>query len=366
MRRFRGDQQDACGPAIDSAAASLCLHCFDQFSDALLDVPASDLWRYLPGPSLFRVPGRQAQPLFVSVLLHGNEDTGWRAIQAVLRNHRSAALHRPLLLFVGNIEAAKANVRTLPGQDDYNRTWPGTSRPDSAVARLMREVIENVRREGPFASIDIHNNSGRNPHYACVNDRGAKHLHLARLFSRTVVYFEQPVGVQSAALAKICPAIAVECGRADDEASVGHAAELIASALAMQHFPDHPVRDNDLDLMQTVATIRIPPDASFSYDGADADFRFRADLDRLNFADLDSGACFGCLGRGGARRLEVTAGDVTAPFFAYPGGEIRLSQRAIPAMLTLDPDAVRLDCLGYLMRRIAHDRWPVPEWPIPE
>ncbi len=38
-----------------------------------------------------------------------------------------------------------------------------------------------------------------------------------------------------------------------------------------------------------------------------------------------------------------------------PDGEIRLSQRAIPAMLTLDPNAVRLDCLGYLMHRIGRD-----------
>lgn len=39
----------------------------------------------------------------------------------------------------------------------------------------------------------------------------------------------------------------------------------------------------------------------------------------------------------------------------YGGGDIRLSQRAIPAMLTLDPNAVRLDCLGYLMHRIRRD-----------
>jgi hypothetical protein len=36
---------------------------------------------------------------------------------------------------------------------------------------------------------------------------------LARLFSRPVVYFERPVGVQSAALAKICPAVTRPCCR---------------------------------------------------------------------------------------------------------------------------------------------------------
>jgi hypothetical protein len=337
---------------------------FEMFPDTLLDVPASELWRHLRGPSLFRVPGRQAAPLFVSVLLHGNEDTGWRAVQTVLRQHRAATLHRPLLLFVGNIDAARANVRTLPHQEDYNRAWPGTPSPDTPTAHLMRHVVEAVRHEMPFASIDIHNNTGNNPHYACVNSFDEKHLHLARLFGRTVVYFEQPFGVQSAALAEICPSVTVECGRASDEAGVAHAAELIASTLALQGFPDHPVPDGDLDVMRTFAIVKVPPDAGFSYDGTDADFRLRHDLDRLNFSELDPGTVFGVLGNGCDRHLDVTLvseGASKIPYFEYHGGHIRLAQRAIPAMLTLDPNAVRLDCLGYLMHRIRRDGLRVME-----
>ena len=334
------------------------LHCFDRFPEELLEVPATELWRYLRGPSLFRLPGRQAEPLFVSVLLHGNEDTGWRAIQTILRQHRTRTLHRPLLLFVGNIEAAKVNVRTLPQQEDYNRAWPGTPRSDTPVARLMRTVLDFVGRERPFASIDVHNNTGHNPHYACVSSCGDAHLQLARLFSRTVVYFQQPLGVQSAALAPICPAVAVECGRAGDAAGVARAAELIGSALTMERLPDHPVPDGDIDLMQTFAIIKIPSDASFSYNGSDADFRLRPDLDHLNFCELDRGTLLGTLGRGASRRLEVLAldgGATEARCLEYVGGEIRLSRRAIPAMLTLDATAVRLDCVGYLMHRIGRD-----------
>ncbi len=348
-------QTCATAPVIDER---LQLDCFDHFSDALLDAPASELWRYLRGPSLFRFPGRQREPLFVSVLLHGNEDTGWRAIQAILRRRRAATPHRPLILFVGNIEAAKANVRTLPHQEDFNRTWPGTTRPDTPTARLLREVFEIARRERPFASIDIHNNSGHNPHYACVNSFDPRHLHLARLFSRTVVYFEQPIGVQSAALAKVCPAVTVECGRADEAASVDHAVELINSVLAIRSLPDRPALASDVDLMQTVAIVKVPADATFSYDGADADFRFRPDLDHLNFAELDPGTAFGSLGGDRSRRLEVipvNGGLAADNFFGYAGGQIRLLQRTIPAMLTLDSRAVRLDCLGYLMHRVAPD-----------
>jgi hypothetical protein len=331
---------------------------FDSFPDAFLDLPASELWRHLRGPSLFHLQGRQAQPLFVSVLLHGNEDSGWRAVQSVLRQHHGTLLPRSMLLFVGNIAAAKAHVRTLPEQEDHNRAWPGTPNPGTPTARLLADVVEIVRRETPFASIDIHNNTGHNPHYAGVNDLAEPYLHLARLFSRTVVYFEQPVGIQSAALAPICPAATVECGRADEETSAEHAAEFIHAALALQHFPDHRLPDSDLDLMRTFAIIKVPADASFSYDGTDADFRFRADLDRLNFSELDPGVVFGTLGGSGKRRFDIVAAEdngADGGYFDYSRGEIRLARRAIPAMLTLDPNAVRLDCLGYLMHRIGRD-----------
>lgn len=339
-------------------AAPPRLTSFDRFPDQLLDVPAQDLWRHLPGPSLFHVPGRNEKPLFVSVLLHGNEDTGWQAMQDVLRRHRGTGLARTLLLFVGNIEAARANVRTLPRQNDYNRTWQGTPHADTPEAQLMREVVDTVARHAPYASIDIHNNTGNNPHYACVNYLDEPFLHLARLFSRTVVYFQRPEGVQSAALARICPAVTVECGRPGETSNAAHAAEFVEAALAMSHIPEHPVPDHDLDLMQTFAIIKVAADASFSYDGAEADFRFRSDLDRLNFSELEPGASFGFVGGYGLRRLDVQpAGDFSleAPYFTYRGREILLSQPAIPAMLTLDPNAVRLDCLGYLMHRIGRD-----------
>jgi hypothetical protein len=345
-------------------AEGLYLDCFDDFPDSLLDVPACELWRFLRGPSLFRIPGRDAEPVFVSVLLHGNEDTGWQAIQALLRDCRGAIHHRPLTLFVGNIEAARARVRTLPQQEDFNRAWPGTERPDTPIAHLMRTVVEIVRSQKPFASIDIHNNSGHNPHYACVDNLAEPHLQLARLFSRTVVYFELPVGVQSAALAKICPAVTVECGRSGDPANAAHAVELIRAALTMQHLPDHAVPEGDIDLMQTFAVIKVPPDASFSYDGSDADFRLRGDLDRLNFSELEPGSLLGALGNGHHRRLTVQSADgdaADADYFDYTGGEIRLSRCAVPAMLTLDPAAVRLDCLGYLMHRIGRDGRRLPE-----
>lgn len=344
--------------AHDQVIARPALTRFDHFPRSLLGVPAAALWRELKGPSLFKIAGRDEAPLFVSVLLHGNEDTGWQAIQSVLADTGARDLPRTLLLFVGNLDAARANVRTLPAQADYNRTWPGTTLSHTAEAALMRQVWDIVRSQKPFASIDIHNNTGHNPHYACVNELSERFLHLARLFSRTVVYFKKPLGVQSAALAQICPAVTVECGRAGGMAGVAHAAEFVHAALALSHFPDHPVPDHDVDLMQTRAIIKVPADASLSFDGTPADFQFRADLDHLNFSELAPGTLFGRQGGEPARPLDVSPGGDFAfagDYFSYADGEVRLARRAIPAMLTLDPSAIRLDCLGYLMQRIARD-----------
>lgn len=346
------------GTGDDHVIEGLTLDHYSTFPHSLLDVPSHQLWRHLKGPSLFRIEGRNDQPLFVSVLLHGNEDTGWQAVQSVLRDALKLGMPRTLLLFVGNIEAAKANVRTLPLQTDYNRTWPGTAQTHTPEAALMRQVTGIVRKASPFASIDIHNNTGHNPHYACVNELAEPFLHLARLFSRTVVYFKAPLGVQSAAMADICPAVTVECGRVGGTAGVAHAAEFVRAALSLSHFPDHAVPDHDLDLLQTRAIVKVPNTASFSFDGSPADFEFRADLDHLNFAELEPGTVLGRLGRERSARLDVSPGGdfkLQAAYFDYDDGNIRLNKTAVPAMLTLDPNAVRLDCLGYLMHRIGRD-----------
>lgn len=337
---------------------SLDLARFHHFPDSLLDVPATDIWQHLESPSIFHVAGRREEPLFVSVLLHGNEHTGWRAAQEIIRRHRGKPLPRSLLLFVGNIEAARTNVRTLPHQTDYNRVWPGTPYGTASEAVLTRSVFDIVKQHAPFASIDVHNNTGNNPHYACVTRLTPHFLHLARLFGRTVIYIEKPEGIQSAALSMICPSVTLECGRSDDTAGDEHVVEFIHSALGLSQWPSHPIPEADVDLMRTYAIMKVPQSVGFSFDGSDADLRFRSDIDHLNFSELGVGTSFGFLGGRKDQRIHVLPGgdfEEVDEYFDYSGGEIRLARSAIPAMLTRDPDAVRLDSLGYLMHRVDRD-----------
>jgi hypothetical protein len=330
---------------------------FDHIPHGFLDTPASRLVDVLPGPTLLDLPGRDPRPLFVSTLLHGNEDSGLVALQEALRRWSSRERPRALLLFIGNVRAAAQNLRTLPGQHDFNRVWPGTATPDAPEARMARWVYDYAAKRNLFASIDIHNNTGFNPHYACVTRLEPRFVALAQLFSRIIVNFERPLGVQAGAFADLCPAVTVECGKTGGGAGSAHAAELIEAAFSITQLPEHPPAPHDVDLLRTFAIVKAPAGSSFSFDGSPADFQFRSDLDQLNFSDLAAGESFGKLGAANAR-LELAPGDgehAPEDYFDYSGGDIKLRRGATPSMLTLDPNAVRQDCLCYLMHRIGMD-----------
>lgn len=328
----------------------------DRVPDGLLTVAATELYSVVPGPTLIHLPGQRPEPLFVAVLLHGNENTGLMALQEVLRHYSGRPLPRALSLFVGNVAAARHNLRRLDHEQDYNRVWPGSELPAHPLHAVMAAVVGEMRARRVFASLDIHNNTGLNPHYACVNRVTAPFLHLARLFSRTVVYFERPLGVQSAAFAALCPAVTVECGKPGVPANAAHAAEFVDACLHLSHFPDHAVPKHDVDLYHTVASVTVPDAVDFCIGPGDAEVCFSADLDTLNFRDLPAGWPLARV-RGPGLKLQVADGhgrDVTAAFLANTGEQLALRQAVTPAMLTRDARVIRQDCLGYFMERLAY------------
>src|SRR3989338_9093680 len=121
---------------------------YEALPPGLLDLPAARLGEVLPGPALIHLPGRRQPPLFVSVLLHGNEDTGWLAAQSVLRKYTDAEFPRALSLFIGNVEAARSGLRRLDGQPDYNRVWPGGEESPSDESAMMQQVVDAMRARG--------------------------------------------------------------------------------------------------------------------------------------------------------------------------------------------------------------------------
>lgn len=331
------------------------LNIIDTLPGGLLDLEAPRLHERLAGPTLIHLPGRRQEPLFVSVLLHGNEDTGWLAVRDLLRQYAGKDLPRALSLLIGNVAAARHRQRFLPGQPDYNRIWPSAPAvEDLPEHKMMCRVVDEMRGRGVFASVDIHNTTGINPHYASIRRIDDRFLHLATLFGRSVVYFLKPEGVQVEAFSLLCPAATVECGQPGQSRGVEHAREYVDACLHLSEVPTHPVAAHDIDLFHTVAIVKVPTNTSFGFGAGDLDIRFVDDLDRLNFRELPVDTTVGWVRPGSNAGLEVrdeSGREVTERFFDLRNGEIRTRSPVIPSMLTINAQAIRQDCLCYIMER---------------
>ncbi|MFP4610560.1 MAG: M14 family metallopeptidase [Thiohalophilus sp.] len=334
-----------------NGASDSALTLLDQLPSGLLDLPAERLHEKLSGPTLIELPGSDPRPLFISVLLHGNEVTGWDAMRAILKKY--PRLPRTLYLFIGNVSAAARRQRHLPHQADYNRIWKGDG--DGPEYAMARQLLRWLEQRPLFAAIDIHNNTGTNPHYACVNRLNDDYLHLATLFSRTVVYFLKPDAVLSLALSQLCPAVTLECGKPDDPRGVAHVIEYVEAALHLSAFPGHEVAAQDVDLFHTVAVVKVPEQLSIGVDDPRADIDLRPAIDHYNFSELPVGTCFGRYRHEGDIALEARdeqGNEVSGRYFALRNGRIYTRVPVMPSMLTLDTEIIRQDCLCYLMERL--------------
>lgn len=330
---------------------------FDSLPDGFLDSPATELYQLLPGPSLIHLKGKRPEPVFASILLHGNEVTGLEAIQQLLKNYLDKPLPRSLSIFVGNVEAAQYGQRRLNHQDDFNRVWPAeNNKQPERVMPIMQQVVDEMVKRHVFASIDIHNNTGLNPHYGCINRLDDHFFHLATMFSRTVVYFEQPTGVQSMAFAPHCPAVTVECGQPGQHFGSEHAALFIDACLNLDHFPDHPIAEGDMHLFHTVAIMKVNEEVSFGFDNNETDLNLPSDLDHLNFNELPVGTCIGQINHEQSHYFTVCneqGDDIFHHYFTIDGERIVTKKPLMPSMLTLNPVIIRQDCFCYLMERMS-------------
>lgn len=327
----------------------------DSFPEALLDVSPQDLHQVLATPTLLHLKGKQNNTLFISVMLHGNETTGLFAVQSLLKKYQAKMLPRNLSIFFGNVQAARDGQRRLDGQADFNRIWPGTEYAPCDETIMAQQIVDVMAERNLFASVDIHNNTGLNPHYGCINRLDPAYQQLATLFARFVVYFTRPKGVQSAAFAALCPAVTLECGRPDQSYGVKHAFDFIDSCLNLAELPQTPVHPQDIDLFHTVAQVKIKPTISFSFDNPDVPLLLDRDLEKMNFFEVPAGTAIGKVNHDGDLPVEARdehGEDVSERFFELRNQELMFKRPTMPSMMTLNEKVITQDCLCYLMERL--------------
>lgn len=296
------------------------------FPEALAALPATALADALAGPTLFDNRQGETPPLFISVLVHGDETSGWDAVRRLRAELRSASV----LLFVGNVAAAKAGLRAQPGRPDFNRVWQGGDSPEAAVADA---VAQRAASAAPRLAVDVHSTTGRNPAYSVVATADAPTLAVAKAFSGQALLATQPHGFQTGRFAEFCTALTLEVGMRGDPAGTDVAVSFLRRLLRRTALPPEP---RSLALFETVARVVPREDAVFA-----------PETQRFNFRTAPAGALI-------ARRGTVLAqgadgrdlGDV---YLAQMRDATLLKRPTVIASYTGDACAARQDCLCYLL-----------------
>ncbi|MFK7827002.1 MAG: M14 family metallopeptidase [Oligoflexales bacterium] len=329
----------------------------NSFPKEILDARARDLKSILGGPTLIHLKGKKSPALFISVLLHGNETSGFLAIQKVLKKYANKQLPRDLSIFIGNVKAAEKGLRFLPGQPDFNRIWPGGISINQPEQRMAAEVLETMKNRGVFASIDIHNNTGKNPHYACINVVSPPFLQLATLFNSLVVYYLYPKGVQSFAFSSLAPAVTLECGLDANEQGVDHASNYIEECLKLVEFEKNTIT-RPFELFHTIGTVTIATDTKIGFESG-YPLQLCDEIEGYNFKELGEGTVFAHTSSYSQDLIIVKdeqGNKVTSNFFKLEDGSIKLTKKVMPAMLTKDLRVIKQDCLCYLMERYPYQQ----------
>jgi succinylglutamate desuccinylase len=323
--------------------------------DKFLSAKAEDLLCLLNAPTLFHLDGINPQPLFICTLLHGNETTGFYAVQRLLKKYRGKPLPRAISLFIGNVAATSENQRRLDNQDDYNRIWPGTHHSDSPEKDMMQIVTNIMAKKKPFASIDIHNNTGKNPHYGCINILNPHGLELAAKFSDIAVYFTDPKGVQSSAFSDFCPAVVLECGQSGDKSGEEHALAYLENILQLDELSSQ--NSNDMKLYHTIARVTIPKNIAIgnSTDSNTCDIVLNAELEDKNFHHIEPGTVFATTDSNKKHLITVNSEsheDITNEYIERDKDKLLLKKPITLSMFTTNEKAIRQDCVCYFMEEL--------------
>lgn len=337
---------------------------FEGYEDLkpLLDTSDEEVLLRLGRPTLIHIlstePIHPAPPRarFVSCLLHGNEDSGYRAVLELLRT--GARFPFDLWIFIGNVAAASRDGwfshRFLDGQEDFNRVWD-TGDPSTPMRRIADAVVADLHDVDLEAAIDLHNNTGENPYYAVVPQNTDAALALAASCADIVVEWGLRAHSLIEALSSRCPAVAVECGIAGREENTAFAAGVLHRFLTAPSL--EPPIAGTAALLQMRYRVTVRPEVAFTFanerpDGLD--LALLPGLDGQNFGMLLAGTELGHVRPGAPMPLaaiDMGGNDATERLFTIrPGGRLVVSEDVTPLMMTRTEQQTRRDCLFYIAR----------------
>jgi hypothetical protein len=326
----------------------------------MLEASDEDVLVALGGkPALIRIPGTDEAPRarLITCLLHGNEDSGYRAVLDLLRE----GSHHPfdLWVLIGNVRAASTGGwfahRYLDDQEDFNRVW-GLEPQTTRMRRAAAEILAILRHEADLeCAVDVHNNTGDNPFYAILPRWSPEGLHLAAVCSDLMLLWNLRTHTLMEALTDRCPAIALECGRAGVAAHAVFAREALDRVLAAD-FDGALQRPSEIYEMRARVTVRS--EVHFAFGGplsGELDLVLHPGLDGYNYGMLLAGTELGRVSPGAAMPLCATdqhGVDVTHRYLRVrDDGALVVTEDLTPVMMVTTVRQTRQDCLFHIARR---------------
>ena len=328
------------------------LNIIEKVPNDLYTCDVKDIHDVLNGPTILHLKGKSSKALFISTLLHGNETTSFFVIQKLLKEYKEKEIPRDLIIFIGNTIGASHGLRHLPDQPDYNRIWKEGDTPEHLLAT---EVFVYAKQHDLFASIDIHNNTGKNPFYACINLIHDNWVELGSLFSNQIVYFTEPSEVQSMAFAELCPSVTIEAGLPGNAEGTEVVFRFLDDVMNLDSFKDK-FSKRDADVFHTIGRIHISKDATVDFDNnieSENDISFISNIDSMNFELLKRGDHLGfCKNALNIQAYNNRGDEISNDIFDFTDGKITANRIFIPSMFTKDVYVMKEDCLGYIMEKM--------------
>lgn len=323
-------------------AAELVLSVCDSIDEEVLDCEAKNLHHLLPTPTLFDLTN-SAPPIFVSVLLHGNELTGWDAIRQFVRKLDLANPKHSLILYVGNVEAAAVNQRLLEHQLDFNRIWCGGNQVEH---RHAEKVVDLIKRMKPRFALDIHNNSGLNPPYSVLTHTSYACLTHARKFSSIALLAPSLHSVITKRMNEICPSITIEVGLSGESDSLCRTLDYLDYLFETDI--DHIVFPEDLAIYRTVANLRVETEGKPHFPSFP---KLNPALEPLNFDSVPAGTSISTHTNDDwvVRVYDNDEIDKTERYLEQIGNDTYLKNDVIMAMFTQHVENVFHDCVCYFL-----------------
>jgi succinylglutamate desuccinylase len=337
-------------------------HRFEGYEDVkpLLVGSDEDALLALEGkPALIRIPGTDPSPRarLIATLLHGNEDSGFRAVLDLLRD----GAHHPfdLWVFIGNVRAASTDGwfanRFLDDQEDFNRVW-GLTELTTRMRRCAASVLDVLAREADLeAAIDVHNNTGDNPVYAILPRWSPEGLHLAAACCERMLLWNLRAYTLMEALADRCPSMALECGQAGLPENTRFARTAMDRFLRVDLAGEKALPS---EVYEMRARVEVRPEVSFAFGGAltgELDLVLKPGLDGANYGMLLAGTELGWVDPGTGMPLLATdmhGADVTHRYVEVgDDGALVVAEDLTPVMMVTTVRQTRQDCLFYVARR---------------